>query len=171
MKADQTRHVSVERTIAAPAASVFAALADPSTHTVIDGSAALLRDKAVAHGPLRAGSVFFTPMSRRLRRLTRVDLVQVAVAVLVRGWMLNEVVEFDQNRRIAWRNFGHHVWRYELEPTDESNGSRTLVRETFDYTPSIAPWLLEWAGFPKRNAAAMSHTLSALNDLLVPNTA
>jgi hypothetical protein len=88
------------------------------------------------------------------------------VAVLVRGWMLNKVVEFDQNRRIAWRNFGHHVWRYELEPVDDSAGPRTLVRETFDYGPSIAPWLLEWAGFPRHNATAMSQTLATLDELL-----
>ena len=29
-----------------------------------------------------------------------------------------EVVEFEEDRRIAWRHYGHHIWRYTLEPTD-----------------------------------------------------
>jgi hypothetical protein len=49
MMTDRTRRVSAERTIAAPAARVFAALADPSTHTAIDGSNALLQVKTLAH--------------------------------------------------------------------------------------------------------------------------
>jgi hypothetical protein len=161
---DRIRRVSVERTIAAPAASVFAALTDPSTHAVIDGSGALLLANAATPTPrLQAGSVFVTPMSRRLRRLTRVDVVQVAVAMLVRGRMRNTVVEFDEDRRIAWRNFGHHVWRYELQ-ADE--GSRTVVRQTLDYATNLTPWLLEWAGFPAHNRRAMNKTLAALDGLL-----
>jgi hypothetical protein len=169
MTAGQTRRVSVERTLAAPAASVFAALTDPSMHAVIDGSDTLLPVETATPARLRAGSEFITPMSRRLHRLTRVDLVQVAVAVLVRGRMHNTVVEFVENERIAWRNFGRHVWRYELEPEDGSDGSRTLVRETFDYAPNPTARILEWAGFPKRNAMAMNQTLAALDKLLTTN--
>jgi hypothetical protein len=110
---DRMRRVSVERTIAAPAASVF--------------------------------------------------VVQVAVAMLVRGRMRNTVVEFDEDRRIAWRNFGHHVWLYELQAAD---GSRTVVRQTFDYATNLTPWLLEWAGFPAHNRRAMNKTLAALDGLL-----
>jgi Polyketide cyclase / dehydrase and lipid transport len=164
---DRIRRVSVERTIAAPAASVFAALTDPSAHAVIDGSDALLLGNAATPTPrLQAGSVFITPMSRRLRRLTRVDVIQVAVAMLVWGRMRNTVVEFDENRRIAWRNFGRHVWRYELQATDDGDGPRTLVRETFDYATNLMPWLLEWAGFPAHNRRAMNQTLAALDGLV-----
>lgn len=166
MAAGQTRRVSVERSIAAPTASVFAVLADPLMHTVIDGSDTLLPVKKPASSRLRQGSEFITPMRRRLRRLTRVDLIQVAVAVLVRGRMHNTVVEFVENERIAWRNFGRHVWRYELEPEDGCDGSRTLVRETFDYAPSPTARILEWAGFPERNAIAMDQTLADLDKLL-----
>jgi hypothetical protein len=170
MTTDRTRQVSVERTIAAPAENVFAALADPSTHAVIDGSDALLLVNAgTPVRRLRAGSVFVTPMSRRLRRLTRVDIIQVAVAMLVRGRMRNTVVEFDENRRIAWRNFGRHVWRYELQAADDTNGPKTLVRETFDYATNLAPWLLEWAGFPAHNRRAMNQTLATLDGLLTGN--
>ena len=165
---DRMRQVSVERTIAAPAADVFAALTDPSTHAVVDGSGALRQVNAATPTPrLRDGSVFFTPMSRRLRRLTRVDVIQVGVAIWVRGRMPNTVVEFDENRRIAWRNFGRHVWRYELQATDDATDvPRTLVRQTFDYATNLTPWLLEWAGFPAHNRRAMNLTLAALDGLL-----
>jgi Polyketide cyclase / dehydrase and lipid transport len=167
---DRIRRVTVEHTIGVPAASVFATLTDPSTHAVIDGSGALRQVDAATPTPrLRAGSVFVTPMSRRLRRLTRVDVIQVAVAMLVRGRMRNTVVEFDENRRIAWRNFGRHVWRYELQPADDTEGPRTIVRETFDYATNLTPWLLEWAGFPAHNGRAMNQTLAALDGLLTAN--
>jgi uncharacterized protein YndB with AHSA1/START domain len=164
---DRIRQVNVERTIAAPAAAVFAALTDPSTHALIDGSGALREvDGSTSTPRLRAGSVFITPMGRRLRRLTRVDVIQVGVAMLVRGRMRNVVVEYDENLRIAWRNFGRHVWRYELQAADDADGPRTVVRETFDYATNLSPWLLEWAGFPAHNRRAMNQTLAALDRLL-----
>jgi hypothetical protein len=170
MTSNRTRRVSVQRIISAPAASIFVILADPSAHWVIDGSKALRPPNDAAAKPLRAGSVFITPMSRRLRGLTAVHLVQVAVALLVRGRMRNTVVEFEKDRRIAWRNFGHHVWRYELQPLDDGSGARTLVRETFDYAPNLAPWLLEWAGFPAHNARTMHQTLKSLDKVLSANS-
>ena len=42
----------------------------------------------------------------------------------------NKVVEFEEDRRIAWRHFGGHRWRYVLEPT----AAGTLVTESFDYS-------------------------------------
>jgi hypothetical protein len=170
MTARRTRRVSVERTIAAPAEHVFAALANPATHAAIDGSDTLLSVDAPTAEQLRPGSVFITPMSRRLRKPTRVDLVQVGVAVLVRGRMRNTVVEFEQDRRIAWRNFGRHVWRFELTPVDDATGPRTRVRETFDYAPNLTPWLLEWAGFPARNTQTMNQTLQTLDKLLTAHS-
>ena len=43
----------------------------------------------------------------------------------------NRVVEFEEGRRIAWRHFGGHRWRYELEPL---GADRTRVTESFDYS-------------------------------------
>jgi hypothetical protein len=156
--------VSAQRVIAASAAEIFGVLADPSTHWAIDGTNSL-RPADRGATPLRSGSVFITPMNRRLRSLTRVHLVQAVVAMLVAGKMRNTVVEFDEPTRIAWRNFGRHIWRYELEPVD-GDETRTLVRETFDYAPNPAPWLLEWAGFPSHNAEAMQRTLGRLDSLV-----
>jgi hypothetical protein len=153
--------VSAERIIAASAEETFAVVADAAAHWAIDGTNTLRPTHGISR-PLRAGSLFITPMSRRLHGVTRQHLVRTAVAVLVGGRMRNTVVEFDENRRIAWRNFGRHLWRYELEPID-GDTTRTLVRETFDYATNPTPWLLEWARFPDHNAAAMQQTLQHLD--------
>jgi hypothetical protein len=90
------------------------------------------------------------------------DLVQAVIATARRGRMRNTVVELVENRRIAWQNFGRHIWRYELQPLsagDNSQVDRTLVRESFDCANNLCPPLLEIAGFPKRNEIAMTATL------------
>jgi hypothetical protein len=49
---------------------------------------------------------------------------------------MNRVVEFEEGRRIAWRHFSPHVWRYELEPQGEG---RTKVTETWDLSQVPLP--------------------------------
>jgi hypothetical protein len=59
--------------------------------------------------------------------------------------MVNEIIEFDDGKRIAWqtgpgkdwqrRLFGGRIWRYELEPA----GDGTLVRETWDVSQEKGP--------------------------------
>ncbi len=70
----------------------------------------------------------------------------------------NEVVEFEEDRRIVWRHAGHHIWRYELEPVAEG----TRVTETFDWATARAPWALELMRVPERNRKAMESTLVRL---------
>ena len=58
--------------------------------------------------------------------------------------MVNEVIEFEENRRITWQTKppvswgaklgGGRIWRYELEPVDGG----TLVRETWDISQESA---------------------------------
>jgi hypothetical protein len=95
------------------------------------------------------------------------DLLQVLVAIMSRGRLTNTVVEFEEGAQIAWRNFGRHVWRFQLQPAD-SDG--TIVRETFDYSTNITPLLLDLVAFPARNAAAMTASLDRLADLTGHNT-
>ena len=45
----------------------------------------------------------------------------------------NRVVEFNENRFIAWHHFALFVWRYDLEAVDGG----TMVTESFDYD---RPW-------------------------------
>ena len=74
--------------------------------------------------------------------------------------MRNTVVEFEEGRRIAWRHFGGHRWRYVLEPTE----SGTRVTESFDYSMYAAPQrlLIEGLRFPARNRAGIAGTLAKL---------
>jgi hypothetical protein len=71
----------------------------------------------------------------------------------------NTVVEFEEGRRIAWRHFGGHVWRYILEP--QADGT-TKVTEQFDWTTSKSKIGLRLMGAPKRNKKAMVATLDRL---------
>ena len=58
----------------------------------------------------------------------------------------SKVVEFDENRVIAWCHLGGHRWRWELEPTADGT---TKVTETFDMSTSRFPPALRMMGYPK----------------------
>lgn len=135
-----TRSVSRSVVVPAPAEEVFALLADPRRHPEIDGSGTV---QAAMSGPdrLSAGASF----GMRMR---------YGVPYVIK----NTVVEFEEGRRIAWRHFGHHVWRYELEPLE--GGAR--ITETFDWAPARAPKVLELLGIPARNARSVDATLERL---------
>jgi hypothetical protein len=72
----------------------------------------------------------------------------------------NTVVELSENRLIAWRHLGRHIWRWELEP----DGAGTRVTETFDWSTALSPRLLELLGYPERNSRAIRATLDRLVD-------
>ncbi|MFO7549001.1 MAG: SRPBCC family protein [Acidimicrobiia bacterium] len=138
------RCVSVERFIPVPPAVVFAVLADPSRHSVIDGSGSV---RGVRRAPrrLELGSRF--GMSMKLGLPYRIR---------------NRVVEFEEGRRIAWCHPGGHRWRYELVPHD--GGTRVI--ESFDWSTARSPAAIEASGFPERNRAAMKKTLERLDGLV-----
>ena len=137
------RVVSAEREVAAPPAVVFELLRDPRMHPVLDGSG-MVRGRVKGPERLDLGDRF----GMRMRFLGTVPYV-----------ISNEVVEFEQDRLIAWRHLARHRWRYELEPLD---GDRTMVRESFDYGPSIYPSLLEWLDVPQAHARNIERTLDNL---------
>ena len=127
--------------IPAPAQRIFDVLADPALHPVIDGSGSVRKPGDGAPARLAPGAEF-----------------GMAMKVGVRYRISNTVVEFEEGRRLAWRHFGRHVWRYELEPV----GGGTLVRETFDYTDALSPVALRLLRYPTRNRQAMQRTLERL---------
>ncbi|MGB5757964.1 MAG: SRPBCC family protein [Acidimicrobiales bacterium] len=139
----EQRIVSVQREIAADPTAIFDLLADPAKHQLFDGSETVVSGHPSNPDRLSLGAKF--GMSMRMGLPYRIT---------------NEVVEFDVDRAIAWRHFGHHVWRYELEPTADG---KTLVTESFNWgTSRFPPVLYEWAGYPKKHVANMTATLERL---------
>jgi hypothetical protein len=130
------------RIVPAAAADIFELLVTPARHSEIDGS-----------GTVR-GTQRGTPV--RLALGTRFGMHMRWLAPYK---ILNEVVEFEEDRRIAWRHFAGHIWRYTLEPL----GPRaTKVTEQFDPTQSRFPRTTRLFGWEKRNQHAIEHTLHNL---------
>jgi len=127
----------------APAEVVFSILSDPRQHARIDGSGSV-RD--VVKGPerLSKGATF------------GMDMKLFGLPYTIR----NTVVEFEDDRQIAWRHFGGHRWRYVLEPTAVG----TRVTESFDYSRHgpLSSLVVQLAGFPKRNREGIAGTLVKL---------
>jgi len=157
--------VIVERVIPAPPEEIFEFLADPGGHRMIDGSDSVRGPRNASHARLSLGAKF-----------------DMAMKLGIRYTMTNEVIEFEEGRRIAWRprpaarlarSFGGRVWRYELDPVEGG----TRVRETWDI--SRERWVFGWAGGlavgapgfrfmvkPERARASMAATLDHIERLV-----
>lgn len=139
--------VAVERVVHAEPGAVFGLLADPSKHPLLDGSGSVRASRAGNPERLALGSTFAVDMRIGLPyRIT------------------NTVVELEEDRRIAWRHFGGHRWRYVLTPVEGG----TLVREEWDPTrlPLLTRRVLGLLGFPERNRRGMTATLERLEEQL-----
>jgi hypothetical protein len=135
------RIVSVERFVPADADAIFELLADPRQHATIDGSGTVKSAAIDAPERLFLGAKF--GMSMKMGAPYRIT---------------NEVVEFEEGRRIGWRHMGGHIWRYLLEPVEGG----TKVTEQFDWGPSKAPWLLKLMRVVGKNERSMQATLDRL---------
>jgi len=135
-----TKQVSVSRIIDAPAEAIFAVVADARRHADFDGSGSV-KGATGDPEPLVLGSRF--GMNMRIGVPYRIQ---------------NEVVEYEENRLIAWQHFGKHRWRYEFEPVDGG----TKVTETFDWSTSRSPRAIEFMGYPKKHPDNMAKTLERL---------
>lgn len=141
MSSNDPHVISVTKVIPATPEQVFGLLADPRQHSVIDGSGSVKGALEGAPERLYLGARF--GMSMKIGAPYKIT---------------NEVVEFDEPHRIAWRHSGGHVWRYLLEPVDGG----TKVTEQFDMTTSKAPWMLRLIRAAKRNQRSMEATLERL---------
>jgi uncharacterized protein YndB with AHSA1/START domain len=143
---------TVERFIPAPADAIFELLAHPARHRDIDGSGTV-RDADESSTRLSLGATFGMSMKAGL------------------GYrMENEVIEFEEGRRIAWqprpsirfmRRFaGGRIWRYELTPTEGG----TTVRESWDISQEVHAKMVR----PLRGTTvkAMAATLERIEQVL-----
>jgi len=139
---------SVERVIPAPPDAIFALLADPSRHHDIDGSGSVVNSKEPS------------------QRVKLGDKFGMQMKLGIPYSMVSEVIEFEDDRRIAWQSrppgvfgkiSGGRIWRYELEPVDGG----TRVRETWDISHEIGtkPFL--------RASRVHQHTREAMEKTLV----
>lgn len=145
--------ISVERIINAPPEAIFPYLASADRHREIDGSGTVREAKGNPE-PLRLGSKF--GMSMKLG---------------IPYSMVSTVIEFEENRRIAWQTHGPtalgkyvggRIWRYELEPTDGG----TRVRETWDITEESPLSILSTRRMAKTTERNMEKTLLRIEELV-----
>jgi uncharacterized protein YndB with AHSA1/START domain len=146
--------VSVERVIPATPEAIFALISDPRRHHEFDGSGTVRSAKDVPDS-LQLGATFGMDMK-----------------LGVPYSMVSRVIEFEQDRRLAWQTVppypladklaGGRIWRYELEPADGG----TLVRESWDISrerPFTKPMVRRAAEVTKKNMAA---TLAKIEEVL-----
>lgn len=141
----ENQRISDSRMIPAAAPEIFAVLADASRHSEFDGSNTVQNSRGEGAVPLSLGTKFGMDMKMKLLPYK----------------ITNEVVEFEQDRLIAWKHFGGHRWRYELEST---NGG-TMVTETFDWSTAFLPAAYRFLPQLKTHPASIRATLERLDSL------
>jgi hypothetical protein len=143
---------TVERVIAADAAAIFDLIADPARHREIDGSGTV-RDASTGSQRLELGSEFGMKMKAGIPYS-----------------MTSKVIEFDENRRIAWQTttpvpvlglfVGGRIWRYELEPVEGG----TRVRESWDISHEKVKAVVR--PLRKSTREAMAKTLERIEQIV-----
>ena len=129
-------------------------VADATRHPEIDGSGQLVKAKdGAAARSWHMGSTF--GMSMKMG---------------VPYSMSNTVMEFEQDRRIAWqtvlagplgRFLGGRIWRYEFEPVDGG----TKVTESWDLSQDKQAFILKHHKIGQQTATSMSKTLDRLAEI------
>ena len=143
---------TVERIIPAPADKIFDLIADPRQHPEIDGSGSV-RKAQDAPERLSLGAKF-----------------GMAMKLGIPYSMESTVIEFEDNRRIAWQSRppgsigsrfgGGRIWRYELEPVEGG----TRVRESWDISEEKIKAFVRPAR--KKTIKSMDATLARIEELV-----
>lgn len=140
---DAPQVVSAGRIIAADAGRIFELIADPAQQPRWDGNENLAE----------------APAGQRIR-----GTGEVFTMTLTNGKVReNHIVEFDEDRRIAWRPASPgqapagHLWRWELEPI---NSAQTRVTHTYDWTQ-----LTDEARFERARATTADKLRASLDRL------
>src|SRR5580658_1395291 len=145
--------VSTERVIRADPDAIFGLLADASRHPDIDGSGTVKKVKSDAPVRLTLGATFGMSMKMGISYS-----------------MVNTVIEFEDNRRIAWqarppgvlgRVSAGRIWRYELERVEGG----TRGRESWDISQDHQRRMLKLGGLPTKTETNMAKTLDRIAEL------
>ncbi|MQY08436.1 SRPBCC family protein [Actinomadura macrotermitis] len=150
-------NVSAALTFAAPAEKVFAVLADPTTHSEIDGTG-WVRDAVDQVALTEAGQIFRMDMYHPNHPDGHYR-------------MANKVQVFDPPRAIGWLpgqekdgedlQFGGWLWRYDLTPLGPSETAVTL---TYDWS-AVPSFLREHIRFPPFEVDHLTNSLHHLAGL------
>lgn len=150
-----TERIEVQRTIAAPAAEIFAVLCDPHGHVAID-STGMLQD-AEGESVTAAGDSFVVHMDREsLNDFPELGKYDVTISIR----------DFEQERLISWTVLGQirpqigHVYGYRLEPMPDTTD--TIVTSFYDWS-DIEPTWREAGIFPIISENALRATLGILD--------
>lgn len=146
MTAVTDRKITRTVLVHAPADAIFAVLADPAKHPLIDGSGTVQASKDGTPQRLELGSTFGMRMKRGMPYS-----------------VTNKVVEYEKDRLIAWRHVGRHRWRWELKPIDNDT---TEVTETFDWTNAPIGALYGMLGFLDANTKGIESSLARLESVV-----
>ena len=158
--------VTAKTTIDAPADTVFAVLADPTTHEAIDGTG-WVREARDGKPLTEIGQIFRMGMYHDNHPNKHYE-------------MANRVEVFDPARAIAWQpgaeprnipnyqgpadaplDFGGWIWRYDLEPVGDD---RTEVTLTYDWS-GVPAHMREAIGFPPFDRQHLDNSLAHLAEL------
>ena len=131
--------VSATSVVDAPPREVFDFIRRPANHPEISG------DHSVRGR--RSGDEVLGPESR----------FRMSMKVGAPYRMTSRVVEFDEDRVIAWCHLGGHRWRWELVPTGDG---KTELTETFDASTSRAPLVLRVMGYPKGHESNVANSVA-----------
>ena len=138
-----SRIVRASREIAAGADEIFEQIADPSLQPHWDAN-----DNLATAAP-----------GQRVRRAGEVFTMTLTMGSVRE----NHVVEFEEGRRIAWQPAdpgtapAGHLWRWELEPLDETH---TRVTHTYDWSQ-----LTDEKRFPRARATTADKLRASLDNL------
>lgn len=137
--------ITHSKLIPAESGQIWELLVDPSRHPEIDGSGTVQGSRVGADRLTAVGDNF--GMSMKYWGVVPYKIT-------------NTVVTFDDGREIAWRHFGRHVWRWQLEPAEGG----TMVTESFEWDKALGGPIYGPFQILKQNDAAIRNTLEHLHD-------
>jgi hypothetical protein len=152
--------VSATLTVAVPAARLFSVLADPTTHSAIDGTGWV--QEAVDRAPLtEVGQIFRMDMYHANHPngdYQVANKVQVLEPPSVIGWLPG------YRTGDGHLEFGGWIWRYDLAPLGPDE-----TQVTYDWS-AVPQFIREYIQFPPFSPEHLTDSLHHLAELAAPTS-